>query len=207
MDRARIALEHFARIAPPYLEPFKRNTCIEQTRILLECLKRVGVPGRPEAVRLVVQCEALKLVFVSGSTAKERERARRKGIDITELDLNGKPIAPCGQDTDQNRVGHVVAVINGRYLADPTLSQASMPDHGLTIEREIVFVGPFTQQLRTNSEVAATFSLNSGQVIDVRWALTGRWDFRKTAAWEPSHLWPIIDEISAQMKEALLCRA
>ncbi len=185
-------IDRFLMCWKPFASLFPANSCIEQTRILYECLHE-DVLVNPVETRLVVRCGDLSLAYMAGSTAAEREQA-----------LANKP---AGEVIDMHRpgspdMGHVVAIVGGAWLVDLTLSQASMPERGLTIERQGIAAGPLAWTPDAGSVIEAGLVLNSGFNIDVQWMLTGRRDFEQTPAWEPSHLWPLIHRLRREMKWA-----
>ena len=187
-------IDRFNRVAQPYLQVFKPNTCIEQTRILAECLREFGVPVEPIETTLFVHCPKLNLAYVSGATAEERAR--------------GKAVAGCWIDcttTEGEGYGHVLAVAeigSQFYLIDPTLAQASQPNHGPVIPVCCVQIGPVARRPEPCCQIEAGFELNDGNEIAVLWRLNGTRRFEQTPAWEPSHLWPLIHRIVREMKWA-----
>lgn len=171
---------------------FPAISCIEQTRILYECL-RDQVPVKPVETRLIVRCDELSLAYIGGSTAAQRaETFRHKPADEI-VDRH----TPGAAD-----VGHVVAIVGGAWLVDLTLAQAAMPEKGLAIERQGLAVGPLPTSPEEGSQIEAGVILNSGIELKIEWTLTGRRDFERTEAWEPSHLWPLIHRIRREMKWA-----
>lgn len=172
-----------------YAELFPANSCIEATRIFLECMPE---EARVETVetRLVVLCDQLKLAYVGGSTEAERAQAfaNKPADEIIDMHTPGR-----------DDVGHVVAIVDGLWLVDLTVSQAAMPEKGLVIERTGLAVGPLPQPPEEGTEIVAGVTLDTGLNLDITWTLTGRRDFERTEAWEPSHLWPLIHRIRREI--------
>ncbi len=160
-------IDRYARIALPYLDDFPPNSCIEQTRLLRECLGRFGAAVTPIETHLTVLCLGLKVMYEAPE--------------------------------------HVVALIEieGEYfLTDAALSQASVHDRGLVIERNVQTVGPLPVRLRADHVVAATGHLKNGLEVKVSWRVKGTRSFETTPAWEPSHLWLLIRQIVREMERA-----
>jgi hypothetical protein len=65
----------FAQVARYYLDLLPANTCIEQTRIAMECLTDAGCAVHPVECILEVLCPELNLQYLAGAGPKEIARA------------------------------------------------------------------------------------------------------------------------------------
>jgi hypothetical protein len=57
-------IDRFARVARYYLDLLPANTCIEQTRIVMECLTDAGCTVHPVECILEVLCPELNLGYL-----------------------------------------------------------------------------------------------------------------------------------------------
>jgi hypothetical protein len=184
----------FNAVARPYLNLFPAATCIEQSRILVEVLHALDVESQAIETAMKVHCPELNLAYVTGADAEERARGKAKAgewVDRTTPEAEG--------------YGHVVvaAVLDGdKFLIEPTLAQASMPDRGLNIPRAVIPIGPLSQWPEPGCQIEAGFDLDDGKKIDVTWLIRDTRMFESTPAWEPSHLWPLIGRIVREMRWA-----
>ena len=190
-------LDRLSAVARPYLDIFPAATCIEQSRIVVEVLKRLDVANaRAIETTLSVHCPELKFLYLAGATAEDRARGKRavggnNWIDHTTPEHEGH--------------GHVVVlayVEEGRYLIDATLAQASAPDRGMTIPRCVIPVGPLCEWPETGGQIVAGFDMEDGKKVEITWTFRDTRMFESTEAWEPSHLWNIINRIAREMKWA-----
>ncbi len=184
-------IDNFCWNAEPYLTGIRSvSTCIEQCRLLLECLRRFGVEVQVVQSILIVECKALRLAYISGGGATERALCVRKGrIEQATSEHEGR--------------GHVIAFVreSGRlYIIDPSISQASMPDYGMVIPDELFVHGPLKTSPQVGSEIFAGLTLAGGLALEARWIITASRAFESTPAWEPSHLRPLINSIVREMR-------
>lgn len=188
-------IDRFNWVARPYLGLFAPATCIEQSRILVEVLPEFGAKAEALECSLKVDCPALRLVYIAGATAQDRARGKAKVDDWIDLGTRG-------DDADQIHVAVAAEIAGQFFLLDPTFSQASMPDRGLTIPRHVLAVGPLSQRPAPGTMIDAGLVLDGGTHIKASWIMRESRDFERTPAWEPSHLWPLIHRLVREMNWA-----
>ena len=201
---AAAALDAFEAAARPYLEPFPLATCIEQTRILRDCLAHFGVTLTPVSTTLQVTCHDLDLTFLAGLSDEQRTHVQATAHNFVRRSTS---------DGSEGYNGHVVGVIDGEFLVDPTLSQASAPDRGLVIPREFVRLPLGGRRITPGKTILdVTFRLDNvflpfntepGLSIEVKWITRTDTSFTGHPAWEPSHLKPLINRIILDMQAEL----
>ena len=188
-------LNLYTQVARPYLDVFPPATCIEQTRVLVEVLRRFNISADGLGVKLVVTYPAGDYQFVSGLDTEDRERGRAVAKAWLERpNSNGEVIG--GR--------HVVALVERLWMIDSTLHQASQPSFGLSIPADVYTI-PFDAPLADDHwpVIDAKYTLDEGDEFSVQWIATPTREWEKSDAWEPSHLWPAIDRIEAEMRARL----
>lgn len=184
-------IARFDRVARKYLDCFAPNTCFEQVRILIECLRAFRVAADPVSCGLVVECREFDLAYVSGLTPELMAQAKATSKLWTDL------AHPNG-----HQYGYLVADADlggNHYLLDLTLFQAN--HRGLRIPRETVAV-PVGRRINPGMDISAGMRLDNGTELNVRWIVSDSRAFEEVPGWEPSHLWPLIHRIVREMKAA-----
>jgi len=195
LTTATEVLDLFERQARPWLNVFEKNTCIEQTRVLIECLKAFGVRARPVGAKLHVVCPARGMQFVTGIAAEEAARGKK----IAKSWIERKP---------PDNKHHVVALVEDHILVDLTVAQASSPESNFLIEpRMLAAPSPEPIVIAPDSHwrIKANAALDDGTKFTIEWILTADEDWLDTLAWEPSHLWPLIHRIVHEMRKRDKC--
>lgn len=188
MAATRATLELFESCALPYLSYLKPNTCIEQTRILIDCLAHFGVAAEPLATKLHLVCPSNGFqYFISGDPRDHRKAHSISAGFRSRLNREGETLGY-----------HTVALVERCILADLTLHQCSVPEFEFHLKQSLVQI-PFGAPLAADqlpdirlegvSDNDVPFTLRYIGVADHDWAAT--------PAWEPSHLVELI---------ALICR-
>lgn len=189
---AEEALELFEQAARPWLDMcFARNTCMEQSRVLVEVLKRFGIAAEPLATKLHVVCAAREFQFFSSGDPADHEKARRlpKGYRRNPSD---RPDDEWGY--------HTVALVERRILADMTFAQAESEEFDFRLKPQMVTV-PFPSPVPPGElpDVYVSGESTNGVPFTVRWMGVADRDWEDKPAWEPSHLWKLIDDIGLAM--------
>lgn len=189
---AEKTLELFESVARPALNEFSRNTCIEQSRILIEVLARFGIAAEPLATKYHVVCAQCECQFFSSGDPVDRKNAQAltKGLRYRHSD---RPDEVFGY--------HTVVLVERRLVADPTFAQAHMPEFGFHLKPELVVIplpGPLEPDTLPDIDIEG---LNDDNVpFTARWIGVPDNDWEGTPAWEPSHLWGLIDILEAHMR-------
>lgn len=183
MNRTERLVGAYCEIAAPLLAGIRpRNTCISQTRITVECFKRLGVAARPVCTSLAVLSRDMNLVYLSGFTEKERARMRAQSASWHDA-----------LDPEPGWRGHVCALIAGRWFIDSTLDQASQPDRGMPIDPDILVI-PCRQYRPGRTRIDGRIITNAGLKLEVSYIPKADRTFLTTEAWE---LLPHMDRMCA----------
>ena len=189
---AEHALELFERVARKPLDTLDANTCIEQSRILIEVLRRFGIAAEPLSTKFFLVCKQCEFQFFSSGDPVDHENAKRvaKGYEYRN---NHRPDADFGY--------HIVVLVERRLVVDLTTAQASVPDYGFILRPEMVIL-PLPKRVGEDMlpDIEVEAHNDDGIPFTARWIGVRDESFRSTPAWEPSHLWPLIDIFEAQMR-------
>lgn len=189
------ALKLYARVARPVLDKcFKPSTCIEQSRVLIEVLARFNIEAEALGTKLLVACKEKQYQFLSGLDDEELQRAKLKASSYEVR-----------ADSFSSEWGrHVVVIVDKMILVDSTLAQASSQEHGFHLNADLYTV-QFPHVLPEDEvpDLEIECSGDDGTKFSVRWVGTDDSDWEQTEAWEPSHLWPLIDLIEMKMRRRL----
>jgi len=177
---------------------FKPDTCIEQTRVLLEVMRRFDVRADALGCKLHVVCDAKQFQFITGVDREEIERGR----SIAKRFIERKAAR---EDQEQYK-RHVVALLDDRFIVDSTMHQASSTEFGVIIAPVIVTLGPLAPRSAPDScwDMEAVCTLDDGLELKARWITTTDRDWLDAPGWEPSHLWPLIDRIERDMRARIV---
>jgi hypothetical protein len=192
--KAETVLGLFEHAARPSLNFFARNTCIEQTRILIEVLKRFGIEAEPLATKLHVVCPAKRYQFLLSGDPADLRNAKRFTPRVIERK----------NDADETLGYHTVTLVGGRrLLVDLTLAQASSEEFDFAIDPQtFVLPLPFAIPPDELPDLRLECATDAGVPFTVRYIGVPDRDWERAPAWEPSHLWALIDLIEWRMRRA-----
>jgi hypothetical protein len=137
-------VEHAAEVFPRH---FTKDCCINATRVLVEVMAHFGVSAQP----LSVSCVAHNKILVDciekhrGSlTEAEVDEAYDNGAWGVRIET-GKQVKPNGWP------GHLVAVVNNKWLVDSSAGQMSRPHKGIQLPPIVVV--PATRRFQSGDEL------------------------------------------------------
>lgn len=103
---------------------YTRRTCILHTRVAVDTLRTLGVRARPLACRLMV---------LNAAYAKRANELQRM-LDPSEMRAEEHSMGiGFGRSELPGYDGHVVAVVDERYILDLTLDQCDRPQYGINL--------------------------------------------------------------------------
>ena len=193
-DAAKI-LAAYRAIARPFIDRiFEPSTCIEQSRVLIEVLKRFGIAAEPISTKMVVTCTAKDYQFVTGLDPEEEERGKQICKSFVQKHQNN----PIPRDWI---VRHVVVLVERRFWVDSTLYQASTPRFNFDLDPDVIVL-PLGEPLPPEylPDLEAGYVADDGTEFTVRWIAVNDFAWQRDDGWEPSHLWPLIDRIERDMR-------
>jgi hypothetical protein len=117
-------LKVYARIARPViLEYFRKDSCIASTRITVEVFSRLGFKAMPFPCTVQIYNNKFREIFEREKhwpTKKEMGKWVTKGAWGIGIGF--------GDDRKEGYLGHMVAIVENRYLVDSSLDQAERPN-------------------------------------------------------------------------------
>ena len=174
----------------PFSAIWPRNSCIAQTRIVVDIFTRLKIPVRPITCSLVVAVEERDYAYISGFTDKERGEIARQAKHFGSR-YSGEELWR----------GHAFALVDG-WLVDTALDQASAPEHGFYMYPDIlsVYVGNRVYGKRVDLVV----ELRTGERVKINYYPRQVRGIQKTEAWKMApHMRRISDVVTATVKALL----
>lgn len=165
----------------------QRNHCIAAVRVAKECLEPLGFHVEPMPVKLIVQSEEHKVAYIIGASPEEQQRLSRRASSEHRPSPN-----PWN--------GHLICLIDRRWILDPSFDQASAPDHGMPIDEMLLIDtdGCMVEPIDPlDLAIDADLTLNSGLRVKVTYQPTKDMSFLTAPAWETDHIEPLIRSIGA----------
>lgn len=183
-------LQAFSSVGVPLLDRYlQRFSCIEATRIAIECLNNFRVYAKPVATKFVVELPTLNVVYASGVSDEEIATARETAR------------ANLGENTWR---GHLVAIVEDTWLLDPSFDEAfySFNDMGkgpgFRVDRRgFLFELPERTDKYFDLQVSAI--VQEGLPVNIRYIYFEDDSFRAAPAWTPDHVQSLIRHICRQM--------
>ena len=170
---ADLALQRFVAWSPRILAAFAASACVETTRFLIEVLKRLEIDARPLPVKFLATCHAAGYQFVSGASDAEMATAKRICRGVTDRGGGGWN-------------GHLLAVVDGRFLVETAFAQVSAPEYGVILEPSALVI-PIPEPPSKFAEIELVAEIDQW-VFNLKYFGTDDQSFREAPAWEPSHL-------------------
>lgn len=185
-------LEIYRMVARPFLDmAFEPERCVEQSRVLIEVLKRFGIAAEPLGTKFILTCNAKEFAYYSGLDEEEKERGKRTAKAWLDRD-EGRPAVKGKR--------HVVVIVERRILVDPTFYQARAVPFNFTLDPDVL-VMPFPHPMEDDfiPDLEIDCNGNDGTKFTMRYIGTRDKDWELDDGWEPSHLWPLIDRIEKEI--------
>jgi hypothetical protein len=135
-------LLRYTEVARPIIrEYFRADSCIASTAITIEVMKRLGIVATPYPCRVLV----FNAPFMS------RVKRERRYPDSTEVIkwTTGTNLWSVGVGYTTNNephVGHLIAIVENKYLVDASIDQASRPHKGILLPP--VMIGAVSRDFR-----------------------------------------------------------
>lgn len=140
-------LADFARIAHPIIrEYFRADSCIASTAITIAVMKHFDIPA--------VEFPCRALVFNKAFMVRMRKEGHwpspEETVEWTSGPDNAWSVGVGFPKTAEPYVGHLVAIVDNKYLVDASIDQATRPAKELFLPP--VLVTPITRNFRRNKE-------------------------------------------------------
>jgi hypothetical protein len=164
------------------------NSCIGAAKTTLETMKLLGLRARVLPVSFVFQVPSLKYARVCGFSPQEKAELRAKSARWVEEGGNGWS-------------GHLLVLVEDRWLLDPSIDQASSLEFGVYVEPE-VFVVDTKGEMWTPDvpfELQLGITLTSGETGSIYYRAFDDQDFLETEAWNDEGLPALAKTIFSEM--------
>lgn len=186
----------FSGTARPIMRRFMpAASCIASARTTIETMRILGLRAKAIPVAYAFSVPARNYARISGFSAEEREAMKAKCASWKDV--------PPGEGGGWN--GHLVVLVQDRWILDPSLDQADAPQFGVSIPPEVFFVDLAGRKWNPNEQ----FQLEMGLVLDNgdRATLTYRriddHAYLETEAWKDEGLPLLAHVIANQLGGAL----
>ena len=171
----REVIDAYVRLARPIMvKAIGRQSCIASTRITIEVMDRFGIPAEPAPCKLIAQCEALMLAYVSGFNGEEKRAMSRKAKSFVTRRVNPRDPGWCG---------HVVAVVEGKLWLDASIDQIHSPELGFEIPHEVLLIPLDPKVPIPDTAIEAVVDVGEHRV-KLNYIPSGDYSFVDTPAWE-----------------------
>lgn len=131
---------------PVYKEMFTAHCCLNGTRCIIEVLRAFGVQARPVSVTAI----AANRVWV--------ERIKAKLAPLDDPDAWAIGVDTAGSGEEGKWPGHLVALVEGRWLLDVSAGQMNRPERNILIPT--FFVAEW------NGKKTQPYDLSDGGVVE-----------------------------------------
>jgi hypothetical protein len=181
-----VIVRAYAHVARPYILRWfpERNNCIAACRATIEALDSFGIHAWPLSVRMQAKVKERKLGFGMGLLPEEAARARKKaGARTYSPFRRGWP-------------GHLIVGTENHWLIDPTFDTTFDAFRMLGYdcgEQNYVMAVQWHEDINPLAfSMDASFGLNDGHTLEVKYLSSPNEDYRDAPAWETDHLQPLI---------------
>lgn len=168
---------------------FKRDTCVFHTRTAVQVFRELGITVQPRSVQVSAMNEAFYSRVARGEipTEENKEEWVKSGAWIVQV---GRMPWEGRQHQEGRFDGHLVTAVEGKWLFDPTLDQASRPAKGINLKPGWF---PAADLLEGRAEsIAAEVGEPASYVLysllegaDARWLNAGDWRLPpRDASWK-----------------------
>lgn len=148
------------------LRQFSVTSCVASTRVLTDVLQYFGHSSEPLPVTVVAMNEgALEQLH--------------QGVPVEDWPQDAWSVGVVGTGVSENKRwdGHLVAIVDGKWLVDPSLDQASRPQRGLKLDPCVLDATSWTDKAQR-----ATWRSENGIVL-VYQQMTNPGNWRSSPDW------------------------
>ena len=190
-------IEAFAKTARPIMRQFmSANSCIGAARTTIEVMRLYGLRAVEKPVCYAFQVPARKYARVSGFSAEARAEMEAKATSWRD------------ELTENGWNGHLLVLVEDRWLIDAAIDQADAPEFGVPVPPEIFVVdtkGRAEWNPLENFEAEMVLVLDSGDRAELRYCSIGNRDYRDSEAWTDEGLPLLAHLIATEMERVSGC--
>lgn len=192
MTPTEILSAYHAVARPIMLKFMPRSSRIASARTTIEVMRLFQLRAEAIPVSFVFAVHAKNYARVVGLSAKERKRARAKAA-------KWRHEIPDGGGCD----GHVIVVVEDRWIIDPSIDQAHSAEFGVEID-EILVVDTVGHEWNPHHpfELKLGLRLNNGDAVELLYRKIRKRDHLKSQAWNDEGLTFLARDIAAKMEDA-----
>jgi hypothetical protein len=170
----------FGRIARPIMRKFMpAPSCIGAARTTIETMRIFGLQAVEFPVCYAFQVPARKYAQFSGFTAAERAVMKARSANWVDL-------APPGSGWN----GHLVVLVEDRWLIDPSIDQVDAPRFGVSVAAEAFVVDTVGKEWNPSEsfEIQLGLILDSGDKAMLMYRSIDDRGYLETEAWQDEGL-------------------
>jgi hypothetical protein len=190
IDAAVVAV--FGKTARPIMRRWMNAaSCIGATRTTIEVMRLYGLRAVEHPVCYAFQVPARKYARVGGFSTEEQAEMRAKAT-------GWKDVLPDGPGWN----GHLVALVEDRWLIDPALDQTDAPEFGVSVPTEafVVDTAGYDWDPHKNFEIRLGLVLDNGDHAELMYRSIGDRSYRESEAWNDEGLPLLAVAIAAEME-------
>jgi hypothetical protein len=168
-------VEAFARTARPVMRKYMTPaSCIAAARTTIEVMRIYGLRAVEIPVCFAFQVPVRKYARLAGFTRAERAEMRAEAASWTDE-------LPEGSGWN----GHLLVLVENRWLLDPSIDQADAPQFGVSVPAEVFVVDTVGRQWNPdeNFEMKLGLVLDNGDRAELMYRSTRDGSYLETEAW------------------------
>jgi len=180
----------FGEVARPIMRKWMTaNSCIASARCTIEVMKLYRLQAEEIPVAFAFQVSERKYARVSGWSAEERERMRKRAATWTDL------------QTEEGWNGHLLVLVENKWVMDPSLDQADAPEFGVSIPPEVFTFDTEGRQWdpQRDFEMQLGLILDNGDKAKLTYRRIRDRSYLETEAWKDEGLPVLAIAIAVQM--------
>jgi hypothetical protein len=192
MEAAEAVIEKFARIARPMMREYmSADSCISAARTTVETMRLCGLRAVEIPVSFIFQVPVREYARLSGLSTEEYAEAKAKAKAWKDL------THPDGKGWD----GHLIVLVERRWILDPAIDQADAPEFGVSVPPEVFFFDSSGQDWnpRENFHMELKLVLDNGDDAQLIYRSTSDRSYRTTEAWADEGLSLLAHLIATEM--------
>jgi hypothetical protein len=193
MINADQIVHEFGALARPVMREFMtKASCIASARTTVEVMSLFGLKAVPVPVSFIFHVPARKYMRVCGFNREEKKRMRAAAADW-------RPSSERGWNA------HLIVFVENRWLVDPSIDQAGCEELGVIVPEEVLVIDSIGHNvdLRVNFEMSLGLKLDNGDEAKLVYRRIGKYDYRKTLAWNDEGLPFLAKRIANEMRTRL----
>jgi hypothetical protein len=188
----RIIDEYAAIARPIMLQWMTRESCISAVRLTLETMQLFGLRAVAHPVCFALQVPARKYARICGFPPDKLEEIKAKSESWINL-------------ADGGWQGHLVAVVEDRWILDPSIDQAQSLEFGVPINPMVMVMDAAGHEadLKKNLEIKIGLALDSGDEGTLNYRSIEDDGYLRTEAWSDEGLPILAGVIAAKITNRL----